>query len=82
MCERTSVNFVLTTYETNRQVSDNPYAPSIDRIDNNKGYTQDNSQVVLIAYNKFKSNYNEEDIFKIAQAIVQQNVVTNDYTKT
>ena len=34
--------------------------PSIDRIDNNKGYTMDNIQIVTMAYNNLKNRYKEE----------------------
>jgi len=34
----------------------NSYLPSIDRIDSNKGYTEDNCQLVIIGYNNLKSD--------------------------
>jgi hypothetical protein len=34
--------------------------PSIDRIDNNKGYTMDNIQIVTLGYNNLKNRYGEE----------------------
>lgn len=34
--------------------------PSIDRIDNNKGYTMDNLQIVTLGYNNLKNRYGEE----------------------
>ena len=34
--------------------------PSIDRIDNNKGYMMDNIQIVTLGYNNLKNRYGEE----------------------
>ena len=34
--------------------------PSIDRIDNNKGYMMDNIQIVTMGYNNLKNRYGEE----------------------
>ena len=69
-CEATGLDIVLTGY-LDSQVS-NPYAPSIDRRDNSKGYTVDNSQLVLVAYNKFKSDYDEQEVLTIAKALVEK----------
>ncbi len=38
--------------------------PSIDRIDNNKGYMLDNIQIVTMAYNQMKNIYSEESIME------------------
>ncbi len=46
------------------------FAPSIDRIDSNKGYTQDNCRFVLACINFFKNNGTDEEMFAIAEAIV------------
>jgi hypothetical protein len=43
--------------------------PSIDRIDNNKGYTMDNIQIVSMAYNQMKNIYSEESIMEWINAI-------------
>jgi hypothetical protein len=76
VCERTGIPFVLTNYvPSDTGGSDdsngNPFAPSIDRRDNTKGYTLENSQMVLIAYNKFKSDYDEQIVLNIAKALVE-----------
>lgn len=46
----------------------NPFAPSIDRIDSNEGYTKDNCIVVSWVYNCGKSSYDEEILYKICKA--------------
>lgn len=49
-----------------------PFSPSIDRIRSDLGYTQNNCRFVLFAVNSFKGTGTDEDIIKIAQAIVKQ----------
>jgi len=64
VCQITGIPFKFK-YE-----GSNPYAPSIDRRDNFKGYTKDNCDIVLISYNKFKSDYRIEDINHIIERMV------------
>ena len=47
----------------------NPFCPSIDRIDSNKGYTPENIQLVVLIYNQAKNKYTHEDVLKLAQAL-------------
>lgn len=53
-CAKTGINLILD------DSSYNPYAPSIDRIDNNKGYINSNIQIVCMIYNFCKNNFTEE----------------------
>lgn len=46
------------------------YAPSIDRIDNSKGYTTDNCQVVIWAYNCAKGPYTDELLYTILKTLI------------
>ena len=46
-CEITGIRFFSKASRSTK----NPYAPSIDRVDCTKGYTQDNVRVVLFAVN-------------------------------
>jgi hypothetical protein len=48
----------------------NPWAPSIDRIDSTKGYTPDNVQVVVSAYNIAKGPWSDDVLPTLARAIV------------
>ncbi len=48
----------------------NPFAPSIDRIDSNKGYTKDNCQVVSWIYNCGKNCYTEEDLYIVCKSFL------------
>jgi hypothetical protein len=45
------------------------FSPSIDRKDPTKGYTLENSQVVVWLYNAAKSNGTHEDVVTLAEAV-------------
>lgn len=51
----------------------NPFRPSIDRIDNAKGYTKDNCQVVSVLYNRTKSEYTHDDVLLMCEYLVKKN---------
>jgi len=55
-CCKTNIPFVLNDKPYN------PYSPSIDRIDNNKGYIDGNVQIVCMIYNFCKNQFAEEDV--------------------
>lgn len=68
VCEVTGIAFDLTTgLGAGKR---NPWAPSVDRIDNTKGYTWDNVQVVCSIYNLSKNCFTNDDVLKMALAIV------------
>lgn len=54
----------------------NPWAPSLDRKDSSKGYTTDNVQVVVSAYNYAKSEWSADVLLRLARAIVDANPKT------
>lgn len=66
VCEKTQLefNFSLTPRH--------PFAPSIDRINPNKGYTKDNCQMVVYIFNVSKNNFAEEDLYKMCRAFIKQ----------
>ena len=70
VCERTGIKFVLSPLGTGRGKGD-AKAPSLDKIDPNKGYTLENTRVVINNYNKFKGIDNDAEMIKIARAIVR-----------
>lgn len=53
-CAKTNIDLIID------DSSYNPYAPSIDRIDNSKGYTDENIQIVCMIYNFCKNSFTEE----------------------
>jgi hypothetical protein len=48
-----------------------PMTPSIDKIDPNKGYTKKNCRVICYWYNTEKSNYSEETVMSLCEAVVK-----------
>jgi hypothetical protein len=49
------------------------YSPSLDRIDNDKGYIQTNCRFILHALNMFKGVGTDEDIIYIAKSLLYKN---------
>lgn len=47
-----------------------PYSPSIDRIDNSRGYTSDNSRFILFALNIFKRQMTDQEMLTIATQLI------------
>lgn len=46
-----------------------PRSPSLDRVDNSKGYTKDNVKVISLRANKLKNDATKEEIEKILNYI-------------
>lgn len=65
VCQVTGFPF---DFETPRS----PYSPSIDKIDPEKGYTQDNGQVVIWMYNTAKGSWSHEDVMKMVRRLYDQ----------
>ena len=64
-CTKTGLDFRYDVH-TIRDI----YAPSIDRIDNTKGYTMDNCQVVIWGYNCAKGPYTDDLLYTILKTLV------------
>jgi hypothetical protein len=67
VCEVTGLPFELDKPDGYRFY---PWAPSVDRIDCKRGYTQDNCRLVVWIYNMAKSEWCDEDVLKMARALV------------
>lgn len=63
ICECTGLPFVAGQGR-------NGFSPSIDRVDNSKGYTIENSRVILWGVNAFKGEGSHADMVQMARAIV------------
>jgi hypothetical protein len=48
------------------------YSPSLDRIDNNKGYIKGNVEVISWKANIMKSNASPEELVEFAKAILEK----------
>jgi len=59
-CEMTGMEFDLTERPNRKKVGENPFAPSLDRIDADKGYDPDNVRVVVQIYNLATGRYSQE----------------------
>jgi len=57
-----------------------PFLPSIDRIQNSKGYTPDNVRIVCNAVNMAKNDWDDDVLIKVAKAIVSFNERNPFYT--
>ncbi len=68
-CEKTGMAFTLEP--PRKGYFHNPYAPSLDRRDHKNGYTKDNVDVVIWAYNQAKGQWNNKHFERIMLAIVQ-----------
>jgi hypothetical protein len=49
-----------------------PWQPSLDRIHSDKGYTPDNTQVVVLAYNFAKNRWDHEVVLTLAEALLSK----------
>lgn len=61
-CPKCRINF---RYDT--EIKMDPFAPSIDRINPNIGYTKDNCQITSWMYNCGKNSYNEKTLYIICR---------------
>jgi len=69
VCEVTGVALELSKPPGSRF---HPWAPSVDRIDCKKGYTQDNCRVVCWIYNMAKSEWSDEIVTTFALALAER----------
>ena len=66
-CQLTGLPFDLLQEQTTFQ---NPYAPSLDRIDSSLGYLDSNVRVVLAAVNRALGQEGETTMLPILEAMV------------
>lgn len=68
-CEATGFKFISNT---DKKHARNPFIPSVDRIDSTKGYTMDNCQLVIWAYNVGKQNWDKKTLYKVWKGFIKQ----------
>lgn len=61
-CEMTKIRFDFTAMPGKRR----PFAPSIDRIDSDRGYSIDNLRVVCVAVNLAMNQWGEDVLVRVA----------------
>lgn len=72
-CAVTGIRFDLQPYESKRSGKRcNPFAPSIDRIDSNKGYTNENTRVVIWQFNHMKGELTDKELLSVCLTIVSK----------
>lgn len=64
-CELTGLPFLLGSTKLS------PFSPSVDRIDNSKGYEQSNCRFILFGLNAAKNSGTDADLLQIARALVR-----------
>lgn len=69
VCEVTGIPLELAKPPGSRF---HPWAPSVDRIDCKRGYTQDNCRVVCWIYNMAKSEWSDEIVTTFALALADR----------
>ena len=69
-CAQTGIPLQLRCPRTG--ATQNPYSPSLDRIDNAKGYTRDNVQVVCFIFNQAKSVFDDSVVFDFVERVTSR----------
>ena len=65
-CEITGIKFNLTSVSPGGVA----LSPSLDRIDNARGYTPDNCRFILRCINSFKGRMSDQQLLSVAMAII------------
>ena len=68
-CEATGLPFDLRPDPYRRR---NPYAPSLDRIRNDEGYTPENTKVVITGYNIMRNEMSEQEMLLLCTAVLKR----------
>lgn len=70
-CPVTGIPFDLRPNEKSRSGRQtNPFAPSLDRLDPRKGYTNENTRVVIWHYNAMKGELSDAEVLRICECVL------------
>lgn len=70
MCAVSGLPFLIRDRYEDERV--NPWQPSIDRIKSDEGYTRENCRVVCYIANLAMSQFGEDDLIMLSQAVVER----------
>lgn len=70
VCEVTGLPFVIESRLVKSAIRE-PWSPSLDKKDPLQGYTPENTQVVVWAYNTAKGSWKHEDVLTMARALLR-----------
>lgn len=68
VCQVTGIPF---QFEPHATYGKNPYAPSVDRIDNSKGYTKENTRLVLWQVNLMHGEMTDAELIEMCKAVIK-----------
>lgn len=69
VCEATGIVF---DFDRPKSTIKNPYSPSVDRIDSSKGYTRENTQIVIWQYNLMKGELTEQELLELCHKVIER----------
>jgi len=52
----------------------NPFSPSVDKVKNHLGYTQDNCRVIIYGLNALKGTGTDADLLNISKVVIDYNL--------
>lgn len=70
-CPITGIAFQLQVSAKGAK-SRSPYAPSLDKIDPTKPYTNENTRVVIWQYNQMKGELSDAEVFDLCRAVLRK----------
>lgn len=68
LCQLTGIAFDVSIVEGGAR----PFGPSIDRLDNSRGYTKDNCRIILTSMNIMLNTWGDEIFEKVAKSFIRE----------